>query len=391
MGLGGISIWQLAIVLLIVVLIFGTKRLKSIGSDLGGAIKGFKKSMDTDDKPSEERQKHLENEEQDAEFPERRRTRAATPSYAVATMFDVGFQEIVLVSIIGLLVLGPQRFPKVAAEIGKWVGRARRTATQLRRQLEREIELSEVETPPRRRRPSATPSSPAASAAGTGEVPPGPGTHADPPDAVATRLRLPVPGAARRADPAELMSPPPDKHEPEEPLAEGTLISHLLELRSRIMKAVLAVIVALLGLMPFMNTVFEYVSKPLREALPEGSEMIVTDVAAPFLVPFKTVFFVAIFIAMPVVLFQVWQFVAPGLYKREKRFAIPLMASSIVLFYAGIAFAYFLVFRVMFAFFASVTPDGVAMTPDISAYLSFVLGIFLAFGLAFEVPIATVC
>ena len=135
---------------------------------------------------------------------------------------------------------------------------------------------------------------------------------------------------------------------------------------------------------------FEYVSKPLREALPEGSEMIVTDVAAPFLMPFKTVFFVAMFIAMPVVLFQVWQFVAPGLYKREKRLAIPLMASSIVLFYTGIAFAYFIVFRVMFAFFASVTPDGVAMTPDISAYLSFVLGIFLAFGLAFEVPIATV-
>ena len=114
---------------------------------------------------------------------------------------------------------------------------------------------------------------------------------------------------------------------------------------------------------------FEYVSKPLREALPEGSEMIVTDVAAPFLTPFKTVFFVALFIAMPVVLFQVWQFVAPGLYKREKRLAIPLMVSSIVLFYTGIAFAYFIVFRVMFGFFASVTPGGVAMTPDISAYL----------------------
>jgi sec-independent protein translocase protein TatC len=116
----------------------------------------------------------------------------------------------------------------------------------------------------------------------------------------------------------------------------------------------------------------------------------VTDVAAPFLTPFKTTFFVALFIAMPVVLFQAWQFVAPGLYKREKRFAVPLMLSSIVLFYAGIAFAYFIVFRVMFAFFASVTPGGVEMTPDISAYLSFVLGIFLAFGLAFEVPIATV-
>jgi sec-independent protein translocase protein TatC len=177
--------------------------------------------------------------------------------------------------------------------------------------------------------------------------------------------------------------------EPEE-LAEGTLMSHLLELRSRIMKAALAVIVVLLCLMPFMNPVFEFVSKPLRDALPEGSEMIVTDVAAPFLTPFKTVFFVALFIAMPVVLYQVWQFVAPGLYKREKRFAIPLMASSIALFYAGIAFAYFIVFRVMFAFFASVTPGGVEMTPDISAYLSFVLGIFLAFGLAFETPIATV-
>ena len=186
------------------------------------------------------------------------------------------------------------------------------------------------------------------------------------------------------------MSPPYDKHEPEEQLAEGTLISHLLELRSRMMKAVMAVVFVFLCLTPFMNPVFEFVSRPLRDALPEGSAMIVTDVAAPFLTPFKTVFFVAIFIAMPVVLFQVWQFVAPGLYKREKRFAIPLMASSVVLFYTGIAFAYFIVFRVMFAFFASVTPEGVAMTPDISAYLSFVLGIFLAFGLAFEVPIATV-
>src|SRR5688572_26223440 len=178
--------------------------------------------------------------------------------------------------------------------------------------------------------------------------------------------------------------------EAEEQLAEGTLMSHLLELRSRIMKAVLAVVAVFLALTTWMNDVFEYASKPLREALPEGSEMIVTDVAAPFLTPMETAFFVALFIAMPVVLFQVWQFVAPGLYKREKRFAVPLMLSSVVLFYAGIAFAYFIVFRVMFTFFASVTPGGVEMTPDISAYLSFVLGIFLAFGLAFEVPIATV-
>ena len=184
------------------------------------------------------------------------------------------------------------------------------------------------------------------------------------------------------------MSAKPD--EPEEQLAEGTLMSHLLELRSRIMKALLAVIAVFLVLAYWMNDVFELVSKPLRDALPEGSEMIVTDVAAPFLTPMKTAFFVALFIAMPVVLFQIWQFVAPGLYKREKRLAIPLLISSIGLFYAGIAFAYFIVFKVMFGFFARVVPGGVEMSPDISAYLTFVLGTFLSFGVAFEVPIATV-
>jgi sec-independent protein translocase protein TatC len=184
------------------------------------------------------------------------------------------------------------------------------------------------------------------------------------------------------------MSAKPD--DPEEQLAEGTLMSHLLELRSRIMKALLAVIAVFFVLAYWMNDVFELVSKPLRDALPEGSEMIVTDVAAPFLTPMKTAFFVALFIAMPVVLFQIWQFIAPGLYKREKRLAIPLLISSIALFYAGIAFAYFIVFKVMFGFFARVVPGGVQMSPDISAYLSFVLGIFLTFGVAFEVPIATV-
>jgi len=184
------------------------------------------------------------------------------------------------------------------------------------------------------------------------------------------------------------MSAKPD--EPEEQLAEGTLMSHLLELRSRIMKALVAVAAVFLVLAYWMNDVFELVSKPLRDALPEGSEMIVTDVAAPFLTPMKTAFFVALFIAMPVVLFQIWQFVAPGLYKREKRLAIPLLLSSIALFYAGIAFAYFIVFKVMFGFFARVVPGGVQMSPDISAYLTFVLGIFLTFGVAFEVPIATV-
>jgi sec-independent protein translocase protein TatC len=178
--------------------------------------------------------------------------------------------------------------------------------------------------------------------------------------------------------------------EPEEQLAEGTLMSHLLELRSRMLKSVLAVVVVFAGLAYWMNDVFEYVSKPMRDVLPEGAQMIATDVASPFMTPMKATFFVSVFIAMPVVLFQIWQFVAPGLYKREKRLAIPLTISSIVLFYSGIAFAYLIVFKVMFGFFARIIPGGVAMTPDINTYLTFVLGTFLAFGLAFEVPIATV-
>lgn len=178
--------------------------------------------------------------------------------------------------------------------------------------------------------------------------------------------------------------------EDEEKLAEGTLISHLIELRQRLVKATLGVLVVFLCLAPFAQDVFEIVATPLKEQLPEGSSFIVTGIASPFLTPFKTTFFIALFIAMPVVLYQLWAFVAPGLYKREKRFAVPLLVSSIVLFYAGVAFAYFVVFQLAFRFFIQVTPASVANMPEISEYLSFVLTIFFAFGLAFEVPIATV-
>ena len=178
-------------------------------------------------------------------------------------------------------------------------------------------------------------------------------------------------------------------HEPEkEQLAEGTLISHLVELRSRLMKAMLAIFVVFVGLTPFYQRVFEYVSAPLQAVLP--GPMLASTPTSPFLVPFKTTFFVSLFIAMPVVLFQAWQFIAPGLYRTEKRLAIPLMISSIMLFYVGMAFAYFIVFRVVFAFFVQATPEGVTMMTDIGAYLDFVMTIFLVFGLAFEVPIATV-
>jgi len=176
--------------------------------------------------------------------------------------------------------------------------------------------------------------------------------------------------------------------ESEEVLAEGTLLSHLVELRSRLVKISAAVIVLFAALIPFNQDIYEAISAPLFAASP-GVEMIITGMAAPLLVPFKLTFIVALFLAMPVVLYQVWAFVAPGLYKKEKHFAFPLLASSIVLFYAGIAFAYFIVFPLVFGFFGSIEIDGAPWTPDIASYLDFIISIVLAFGVAFEVPIAT--
>jgi sec-independent protein translocase protein TatC len=142
--------------------------------------------------------------------------------------------------------------------------------------------------------------------------------------------------------------------------------------------------------MYYSNQIFSFVATPLENKLPKNSQLIATTVMAPFTTPFKLSLFVALFLAMPVVIYQLWAFVAPGLYRHEKRFAVPLLASSIVLFYTGVVFAYFFVFPVMFAFFAATTPKGVAMMTDISAYLDFVLKMFLAFGAAFEVPVAVV-
>jgi len=175
----------------------------------------------------------------------------------------------------------------------------------------------------------------------------------------------------------------------EETLKESTLLSHLVELRSRLLKIAAAVVVVFIVLVPWSREIFALVSEPLREVLP-GNAMIATAVASPLLTPFKLTFFVALFIAMPIVLYQVWAFVAPGLYKKEKRFAIPLLASSIALFYLGIAFAYFIVFPLIFGFFTAVAPDGVEVQTDISLFLDFITTIVFAFGLAFEVPIATV-
>ncbi len=172
--------------------------------------------------------------------------------------------------------------------------------------------------------------------------------------------------------------------------ASDSFMGHLLEMRDRVMRMLLSILLIFLSLFYWANEIYTYLAKPLTQHLPEGTSMIAIDVASPFLTPFKLVLMLSIFLAMPVILYQLWAFIAPGLYKHEKRLAVPLLISSVLLFYLGIAFAYFVVFPLIFGFFTSVGPDGVAITTDIGRYLDFVLSIFFGFGLAFEVPIATI-
>ncbi|AWB59302.1 twin-arginine translocase subunit TatC [Colwellia sp. Arc7-D] len=169
-----------------------------------------------------------------------------------------------------------------------------------------------------------------------------------------------------------------------------TLFDHLLELRTRLLHAVLGVLVVFCSLIYFAQDIYQYVAQPLLAVMPEGTQMIATDVASPFFTPFKLTIVLSIFITMPYILYQLWSFIAPGLYKNEKRLIAPLMFGSTLLFYGGIAFAYYVVFPVAFTFFSSVAPDGVTIATDISSYLDFVLKLFFAFGAAFEIPIAII-
>ncbi|TDR54247.1 sec-independent protein translocase protein TatC [Halomonas ventosae] len=170
---------------------------------------------------------------------------------------------------------------------------------------------------------------------------------------------------------------------------QAPLIEHLIELRSRLMRAVIAILVIFLGLYAFANDIYSFVAQPLMALLPEGSQMIATEVASPFLAPFKLTLVVAVFAAIPYVLHQAWAFVAPGLYDNEKALALPILASSVALFYGGAAFAYYVVFPLLFQFFTQTGPENVAVMTDINQYLNFVLKLFFAFGVAFEIPIAT--
>ena len=168
-----------------------------------------------------------------------------------------------------------------------------------------------------------------------------------------------------------------------------TLIGHLVELRNRILYALIATLVVFLCLVAFANDIYQWVAKPIMEQLPEGTTMIATDITATFFAPFKLTLIVSLFIAMPIVLAQAWRFVAPGLYEHEKKYALPVLVVSVLLFYAGIAFAHFVIFPVIMKFFVLASPDNVMVAPDISSYLNIALKLFFAFGVAFEIPIAT--
>ncbi|WP_449430814.1 twin-arginine translocase subunit TatC [Pseudomonas putida] len=178
-----------------------------------------------------------------------------------------------------------------------------------------------------------------------------------------------------------------EKPENDQPMP---LVSHLTELRTRLLRCVAVIFLIFAGLFSFAQQIYTLVSAPLRDHLPANATMIATDVASPFLTPFKLTMIVSLFLAIPFILQQIWGFIAPGLYRHEKRIAIPLLISSIFLFYAGMAFAYFLVFPLMFSFFAAATPEGVSMMTDIANYLDFVMTLFFAFGVAFEIPVAVV-
>jgi sec-independent protein translocase protein TatC len=175
-----------------------------------------------------------------------------------------------------------------------------------------------------------------------------------------------------------------------EALDRQPFMAHLIEFRDRVLRIFISILVIFAGLFAFSQDLYLYISEPIREFLPASSTMIATEVASPFLTPFKLTLVLSIFAAMPYILYQVWAFVAPGLYQREKKIVLPLFFSSVLLFYGGMAFAYYVVFPLVFMFFTSIAPEGISVMPDIRSYLDFVLKLFFAFGLSFEIPIAVV-
>ena len=189
---------------------------------------------------------------------------------------------------------------------------------------------------------------------------------------------------------ADIKNEPEQLEAPDDPANEQPLVSHLIELRNRIVKAAISILIVFACMSPFMKQIFDYLSRPLMVALPQGVKLLATGVVAPFMVPLKVTLFAAFVVALPYVLYQLWAYIAPALYRREKRLALPVIISSVAMFAVGMAYCYFIVFGMVFKFIAGFSPDSVNFAPDIDSYFSFVLTMFFAFGITFEVPILVV-
>ena len=380
-------------------------------------------------------------------------------------MFDVSLTELMVIGVVALIVIGPERLPKVARTVGHLLGRAQRYVNDVKSDIQREIELDELrkfksemetaaqgvqkslhetqaslEEPVQQLRaeldeaarevngqpaaqapaadasealPAPTPAagSPAAGSPAAGSPAAQPAT--EPARTIAPPAQNPNLALDLGPEPAQATAPAtPAASEPapaakpatprnanvtqdasqQEDGQQESFISHLIELRSRLLRAAAAIVAVFIVLFiyPGASPIYDALAQPMLASLPQGTRMIATGVITPFMVPVKVTMMAAFIIALPVVLYQAWAFVAPGLYRHEKRLALPLIVSSTVLFLAGMAFCYFVVFRTVFHFIATFAPQSITPAPDIEAYLSFVMTMFLAFGITFEVPVAVV-
>ena len=324
-----------------------------------------------------------------------------------------------------LIVIGPERLPKAARTMGLLFGRLQRYVSDVKADISREMELDELRKLQKQVQGAAQEFKTSVESAaqtranrraqrrggaqchgGRSNVGGGAGKSsrrnslrapARPPSHLARRPLMSTPRmrrASHRCRASTRSSDPrmsdPSADSSSESQAQDTFLSHLVELRSRLMHSIIAVLVVFVALFPWAKEIYALLARPMLHALPSGAQMIATDVTGTFLVPLKVTLMGAFLIALPYVLWQAWAFVAPGLYQNEKRLALPVIASSVVFFVIGMAFAYFFVFPVMFSFFAGYTPAGVTMMTDIDKYLSFVLTMFVAFGITFEVPVIVV-
>jgi len=298
-------------------------------------------------------------------------------------MFDIGFSELLVIATVALIVMGPERLPQTVRSISLWIGRLKQMIASARKDFEQEVGMDDIRQQLHNEKIMRDLSQTKEELQQTLDA------TALEAASIEESIKSPVDTMTALDSQANTDSKKP-RAMSEEPLDSQPFMAHLIEFRDRLLRAIASVALIFIGLFSFSNELYLYVSEPLRQYLPDSSTMIATDVTSPFLTPFKLTLVLSLFAAMPYVLYQVWAFVAPGLYKREKKIVIPLFCSSVILFYAGMAFAYYVVFPLVFMFFTSVGPEGVSIMTDIRSYLDFVLKLFFAFGISFEIPIAVV-